>query len=118
MRYIELLVTDFVDEERTPITWTEWIARDHIETIEPYTTGNAAPCALWLEISLTSGRTRFVPLGIVEPTEIDDAARRSIAALLEHGTEPVRAAAADGPDPTSPDADPQKVLASPPRLDE
>lgn len=92
MRYVELLVTDVADGA-VPTTWTEWIARDHIETIEPYTSGRLAQPTLWLQVTLTSGRTRFVPLGSVDPDEVDDAARRSIGALLEVGAGPVRAAA-------------------------
>ena len=91
MRYIELLVTDLTDDT-DPTTHTEWIHRDHIETIEPYTTSQHDPSMLWLELTLTSGRTRYIPLQPTRPEEIDTVAAAAIGALLDTGHQPVRAA--------------------------
>ena len=100
MRYLELLVTDLADSSE-PAMRTEWIHRDHIETIEPYTTGDHGQQVLWLELTLTSGRFRYVPVRPVHPENVDAVARAAIAALLEPGKAPVRAALL-GEEPAAP----------------
>lgn len=92
MRWTELIVTDIADGI-DPVTRTEWIHRDHIIAIRPYTTHDTRTPMLWLELTLTSADTRYVPVAPVHPDLIDDAARSAIATLLETGTEPARAAA-------------------------
>ena len=90
MRYLELLVTD-VPDDAAPITRTEWIHRDHIETVEPYTTTAHGQLLLWLQITLTSGAARYLPLRPVHPDEVDAAARAGVRDLLESGGQPIRA---------------------------
>lgn len=97
MRYLELLVTDFTDitSGHDPGIRTEWIHRDHIETIEPYLADDRGQDMLWLQLTLTSGRTRYIPLRPTRPDDVDHIARDAIATLLEDGHHPLHAAALD-----------------------
>ena len=99
MRYLELLVTDIPDNATAHTTHTEWIHRDHIETIEPYTAARSREQMLWLELTLTSGRIRYVPIHPVRANEIHDIAAAAIHALLDIGHDPVHAAALTEPAP-------------------
>lgn len=104
MRYLELLVTDIPDDA-AHTTRTEYIHRDHIETIEAYTASNDREPMLWLELTLTSGRIRYVPIRTVRPETIHAAAAAAIHALLDAGHDPVHAAVLTEPAP-GPAADP------------
>jgi hypothetical protein len=96
VRYLELLVTDVpgITDARDPGIRTEWIHRDHIETIEPYLEVDPGRDMLWLQLTLTSGRARYVPLRPVRPEDADDVARAAITTLLE-SPHPLHAAALD-----------------------
>lgn len=96
MRYLELLVTDLADiTSRDPGIRTEWIHRDHIETIEPYLADDRGQDMLWLQLTLTSGRARYVPVQPTRPEDVDCVARDAISALLEDGQHALHAAALD-----------------------
>lgn len=89
MRYLQLHVTDCLDEAAT--LTTEWIHRDHIETIEAFPDA-ADPHRGWLQLTLTSGQTRYLPIGLDPATGLTAAASRAIASLLEHDSGPAAAA--------------------------
>lgn len=91
MRFVELLVTDVVEESAA--VRTEWIHRDHIESIEAWAADDegAAGAPLWLELTLTSGRIRYVPVGEISGGGLVVAAGRAVRSLLEEGQLPVAA---------------------------